>query len=277
MSTPAADKLKVVMTCSVFEPGYRGGGPIRSVAHIVDNAPGDVDLTLIASDRDLGAESPYPGLSGRWIRRGAAKVYYLNANSVSQWYSLWKSIRQSPPDLLYVNSLFDPRFSVAPIIATRLGLISTRTVLIAPRGELSPGALGIKATKKKYFLRIWASLIKGLNVGWHASAELEAQHIRSSFPGAAVAINQDQSGLPEEPLEPRQSLDSHARFVFVSRISRMKNLEAVLVALRNMEQGVEFDIYGPIEDQDYWKECQSLAEGLPVNVRVAYRGELTPD
>jgi glycosyltransferase involved in cell wall biosynthesis len=277
MSAPLAEKFKVIMTCSVFEPGYRGGGPIRSVAHMIDHVPPGVDLTLIVSDRDLGAENPYPGLSGRWIRRGAAKIYYLNARSVWQWFHLWKTIRESAPDLLYVNSLFEPRFSVAPIIATRLRMISTRTVLIAPRGELSPGALEIKAAKKKYFLRIWSSLVKGMNIGWHASAELEAQHIRSNFPGATVVVNQDQSGLPEDPLKPQQSLASHARFIFVSRISRMKNLDAALVAFRDVERRVEFDIYGPIEDRGYWEQCQSLIEALPANVRVAYGGELAPD
>jgi glycosyltransferase involved in cell wall biosynthesis len=38
---------------------------------------------------------------------------------------------------------------------------------------------------------------------------------------------------------------------------------------------VEFNVYGPIEDGKYWQECQQLIQGLPTNVTVNYRGELT--
>ena len=38
-----------------------------------------------------------------------------------------------------------------------------------------------------------------------------------------------------------------------------------------------FDIYGPQEDPDYWRECQALIEVLPAHIRVNYCGNVMPE
>jgi glycosyltransferase involved in cell wall biosynthesis len=35
---------------------------------------------------------------------------------------------------------------------------------------------------------------------------------------------------------------------------------------------VEFDIWGTIEDEEYWRSCQASLERLPAHVRVEYKG-----
>jgi glycosyltransferase involved in cell wall biosynthesis len=62
------------------------------------------------------------------------------------------------------------------------------------------------------------------------------------------------------------------RAVFVSRISRKKNLIGALEMLRNLKGSVEFHIYGPAEDRAYWSECSEVITSLPPNVVVEYRG-----
>ncbi|WP_189081148.1 glycosyltransferase [Mangrovihabitans endophyticus] len=245
------------------------------MAHIIDTLPNDVDLRLITSDRDLGDKHSYPGLSGRWVDRGNSKIYYLNASSRRQWFAVWKRLRADSPDLLYVNSLFNPRFSLVPILASWLRMIRPSAILIAPRGELSPGALQLKSVKKRAFIAMWRYLLRGSKVFWHASAELEAADIRRQFIGASVVVNQNQSGLPREPLRP-VATSTVAKLVFISRVSPKKNLAAALEALQRVEREVEYDIYGPIEDKEYWRTCQRVIDRLPPNVRVRYCGELEP-
>jgi len=77
--------------------------------------------------------------------------------------------------------------------------------------------------------------------------------------------------LPD--LEPRliPKQDS-ARLIFLSRISRKKNLDYAIRALMRVQGDVTFDIYGPIEDDRYWRECEKLIEGLPANIKVMYKG-----
>jgi glycosyltransferase involved in cell wall biosynthesis len=40
---------------------------------------------------------------------------------------------------------------------------------------------------------------------------------------------------------------------------------------------VEISIYGILEDREYWRSCQVLADSLPDHVRVRYEGALRPD
>ena len=270
------DRTTVLMTCGVFEPGFRGGGMVRAVVQTVDTVPGDVDLSMVTRDRDLGAPAAYPGLSGRWTRRGAARVFYLDTGGAGQWLRLWRELRRTRFDLLYVNSLWEPRFSVLPVAAARLGLLRADRILLSPHGELSPGALSIKSRKKRLFLGLWRPFLRRAGVTWHAVTEREAAEIRTVFPWARIVVNHYQVPLPDEPLPPAAAEQGPARLVFVGRISPKKNLDLVLDALRQLSSPVAFDIYGPLEDAAYWSRCRALVDRLPAHVTVRYAGEVDP-
>src|ERR1019366_845272 len=61
---------------------------------------------------------------------------------------------------------------------------------------------------------------------------------------------------------------------FLSRISRMKNLDGALNLLSGVSGEVYFRIYGPIEDRGYWEACQGIISRMPANIGVEYRGEV---
>ena len=269
-------RFRVLITCGAFEPGFRGGGPVRSVARIADTASDQIDLFLVTRDRDIGATEPYAGLSGRWVPRDRSRIFYLNVHAPGQLFRLWRDLRGVRFDLLYVNSFWSPLFTVLPILAMRLRLLRCRGLLIAPRGQFSAGALSLKATKKRIFLRVWRRLIGGTTVRWHACTAREAAEIRYVYPGAEVEVSLNQVTLPDEPLAPRARAGI-ARFTYIGRVAAVKNLASAIEALRYVDAPVEFDIYGPLEDHAYWTRCRSLAGRLPDRVRVRYRGELPPD
>jgi len=67
--------------------------------------------------------------------------------------------------------------------------------------------------------------------------------------------------------------EGSVRFVFLSRLSRKKNIHYFLERLREITEGdVKFDIVGPLEDQSYWNSCLSIIEKLPSNVTVEATG-----
>ena len=268
---PRDPPYRVLLTCGVFEPGFRGGGPVRSVAHLLDTASPTVLVDLLTGDRDLGSSRPYPGLSGRWVDRGRARVFYLNIRRARQWFGLWRRLRRTSFDLLYVNSLWSPVFTVVPVVAVRLGLIRAKTVLVAPRGSFSPGALSLKRRKKQLFLRVWGPLLRSMDVVWHATAAEEAADIRAACPWAVVRIGEVQVALPPEPLTPGLNT-GRARLIHIGRISPKKNLLLVYQALLIVSRPVVLDIYGPVEDRKYWARCQALDKLLPGHVTVRYRG-----
>jgi glycosyltransferase involved in cell wall biosynthesis len=270
------DHFRVLITCGTFEPGFRGGGPVRSVANIADTVSDGIDAVLVTRDRDTGNLEPYPGLSGRWAARNRTRVFYLNVRAVRQWLRLWRDLRDFPLDLLYVNSFWSPLFTVLPIVAMRLRLFRCQRLLIAPRGEFSPGALSLKATKKRIWLRLVGRFLSGTAVQWHASTVREAQEIRSVFPSANIEVSLNQVTLPYEPLAPTVGART-ARLTFISRITPMKNLELAIEALHHVATPVELDIYGPVEDRGYWSRCQASADRLPDRIQVRYHGELATD
>jgi glycosyltransferase involved in cell wall biosynthesis len=52
----------------------------------------------------------------------------------------------------------------------------------------------------------------------------------------------------------------------------MKNLLFALDVLADLSGHVELDIFGPLDDQNYWNECAERIESLPDNVIARYWG-----
>ncbi|WP_344087292.1 glycosyltransferase [Luedemannella helvata] len=270
-----APMRRVLMTCGVFEPGHRGGGLVPAVAGIIDTVPDDVEVHFVTLDRDLGDSRPYPGLAGRWSRRGRARVFYLTAASPSQWWRLLVELRRRPYDVVHVNSVLAP-LSVAFLLATRLRLIRGRTILISPHGELAPGALALKATKKRVYLRCLPALLGGADVTWHATTVHEAAQVRAAVPAARVVVCENRVRLSTRARPPAADPCAVARLVFVSRIAPVKDLGLALRALAAATVPVGLDVYGPIEDPAYWAQCEALIARLPPHVTARYGGEVPP-
>jgi len=64
--------------------------------------------------------------------------------------------------------------------------------------------------------------------------------------------------------------------VFLSRVSAKKNLLFALEVLNSVEGNVMLDIYGPVEDQSYWRKCQNAIQNLPENIKVCVKGPVSP-
>ena len=47
--------------------------------------------------------------------------------------------------------------------------------------------------------------------------------------------------------------------------------------LENVGGYVQYDIYGSIEDNEYWKQCQIEIGKLPSNIQVSYKGSIEHD
>ncbi|HHD81113.1 MAG TPA: glycosyltransferase, partial [Campylobacterales bacterium] len=56
------------------------------------------------------------------------------------------------------------------------------------------------------------------------------------------------------------------------------NLHYALSILKDtkIEESLIFDIYGPIEDKDYWLRCQQIFADMPDNITISYKGFVEP-
>ncbi len=276
-----AEQPLVLATIDYYLPGYKGGGPMRTLVNVVDQLGDEFRFKIVTQDRDLGDFKPYPGVvADSWRPFGKAKVFYLSRQNRS-WRTLRNLFRAPEPDVLYLNSFFSPTFTIKPLLLRWLGLVPRVPLVLAPRGEFSPSALALKGLKKRAFLVLARTL--GLYVGavWQASSEHEEKDIREWFGDhATVLVVPDLPTIAykaEKHPRQRKKVAGRLKIVFLSRISPMKNLAGALTMLKDLQGEVQFDIYGPLEDKSYWKKCQKIINLLPQNVQVRYRGAVAPD
>lgn len=269
-------KPRILALSRFYLPGYRAGGPIRSVANLVERLSKDFEWMVLTSDRDLGAENVYPGIAiNAWNVIGKARVFYVPKSA--SIFRIMKVIRDTPHDLLYLNSYFDPRFSVLPAFANRFRLLTGAPMLVAPRGEFSEGAFRIKSWKKRPFVGLGHTLGVHQHVLWHASTELERDDIMSvvHVPASRIHVARNLAALSTAGLSNPGGREGPLRVCFFSRIARKKNLDYALRILARVQRPISFSIYGPREDPAYWSECQALIQVLPENIRVEY-GDAVP-
>jgi glycosyltransferase involved in cell wall biosynthesis len=287
----------VLVLVGTYLPGYKAGGPLRSIANLVATLGLEFHFRIVTLDRDHREKSPFPGVvTNRWVRIGQADVMYLRPGlrGFLSTYALLRSVDRNT--VLYLNSFFSPRFSMLPVLVRWLKLCRPRSLVLAPRGEFSLGALGIKRLQEFLYLRMSRGL--GLYHGaiWQASSDFEVQDIRRQFPEARSSEAVEQAVGPASSWMRSSSVIMTAidllgaapprsqskpgkragelRVVFVGRCSRMKNLSGALKLLAGVLGDVSFDLYGPVEDAEYWHECQGIISALPPNIRVRNNGEI---
>lgn len=271
--------IKVLCVCDYFLPGFKAGGPIRTLKNMPALLGDSVDLSYLTRDRDLGSAEAYQNITpNAWASYPHGRVFYatealFGASAVS------KALNTADTDVLYLNSFFSPRSSIMIVIRNWLRPFG-KPILLAPRGEFSPGALALKGGKKRLYLALARAVGLYRNLWWHASTDNERQDILRVFPDAGSRIF-----TAEDPVDMamdaavihEMKAQGMARLVFVSRISPMKNLDGLLHILAGVTCQVTLHIHGPIEDEPYWQRCHAMIRDLPSNVTVEYRGALHPD
>lgn len=272
--------IKVLCCTDYFLPGFAGGGQIRTIANMRDLLGGDVDLAIFTRDRDLGGAVAFDGIPiDAWHETEHGKVFYASPDNFGV-PGLMQVTERERFDLLYLNSFFSSQSSIRPYVWSRRAHPEL-PILLAPRGEFSPGALAQKRMKKRVFLTLSRTLGLYRDIAWHASSETEKADILRQLPSAAVIhVAEDPVTVDEDAQlrgTPGTTGDGTLRLGFISRISPMKNLDGLLRMLGTVSCRAELDIFGPIEDRNYWRLCEDLIGKLPPNVTAAYKGSLAPE
>ncbi|MDO3720303.1 glycosyltransferase family 4 protein [Marinobacter sp. chi1] len=266
--------MKILVFAGYYLPGFKGGGPIKTIKNLFEQVGDEITFKLITGDRDLGDNAAYTSVSsGEWIQVGNALVLYIRPG-IKGYAQMARELWAKEYDLVYLNSFFSPRFSVFPLL---LAKVLRQKVVIGPRGEFSEGALSLKSFKKRWFIKIFKLLGFHRDTVFQVSTDFEAGDVRRVV-GSGVDVQiAENIGAREfaEEIETRAYRVLNA--VFVSRISPKKNLLAALEMLQKVQQPLNFHVYGPVEDRDYWRECEKAIATLPPHVEVQRKGTLSPD
>lgn len=265
---------KVLIFSQFYYPAYKAGGPVRSVFNIVQNLSKDVKFYVATGDRDHGETMPFKDVEQlTWCESKNANVYYAPA----KWFNIFnvnKLISDINPDVVYINSFFNFHFSIIPLIVLNLFKLKCR-VVIAPRGELSKGALRLKKTKKRIFIMLFKMFLNLKRIKWHATSIEEKDDVKSIFSNntnikllSNMVFLDDKhlnfNGFKKEP--------ENLNIIYLSRITPKKNLLFCLDVLNEIDKdiNVNFDIFGLVDDNKYYSLIESKINSLSPNIVVNF-------
>jgi glycosyltransferase involved in cell wall biosynthesis len=270
------EKKKILLFTDWFEPGFKAGGPIRSCVNFVSHMRSEFRIDVFTSDRDLGEETPYPGIeSDRWLSTDSSgvRIYYLSPRQ-SAWSAIRRQLREIDPDFLYLNSMFSTCYTIYPLLLYRLLGLQGRIVL-SPRGMLRDSALQFKTAKKRLFLSIFRGSGLPGRISFQASDQTEMEDIKKCF-GSSAHIKQIANFPPNLPdhMETIEKRPGELDLLFIGRIHPIKNLDYLLEVLNEVSCRIRLTIVGSIEEPSYWEKCQEIIRLLPAHIAVTYAGEI---
>lgn len=267
--------MKVLIIFPYYLPGFRSGGPQRTIQSIVEAYGSLVNIYILALNHDFGVDEIYDDIKPGWNRVGKANVKYVTSKEYNT--NMIIQVAQNM-DMVYACSLFS-KYTIKTIIAKKVGKIS-KEVVVAPMGVFSAGAMKEKLFKKIVFLKTFKALRMFDDIRWCFTTcreKEEAEKYIGIINRAIVAED-----LPRKPKEnvtlKKNKKINELRIIFLSRICQKKNLKQCLTILNTKWNGkIIFDIYGTIEDYGYWRECREIIPKLKQNIKCNYCGEVKTD
>jgi len=266
---------RILVVQDYYLPGEKCGGPVWTVAHLVERLGHRFEFFIAALNRDSNSTVPYAGISpNTWRSVGKASVFYSSKPSLR---TLRLLIRKVAPHALYLNGFFN-RLSIKVIAASHWDPRFRIPMVLAPHGEFSKGALRWKSARKRAYVSLVRSSPFYGNVMWHASSAHEAEDIHKNMgESCRVHIAPDLApplhALPS-PRTPRPAKSpGDVRLVYLGRVTPHKNL-CWAIEMIGSASGVSLDIFGPVDDQNYWAKCKQAIANLPAQTRVRYYGSV---
>ena len=259
----------ILIIAGRYLPGYKDGGPVRTIKNLTDLLGSKYHFTVACADRDHEDTKPYEGIMDGLNRVGKADVFYVDNGRFT--FSIIKRLVKEN-NLVYVCGPYNG-YAIKALILNRLGLIKVPFVL-APMGSFSKGALAIKSSKKKLFFILVKFLGLFKNVLFSVTSAVEEEELKYALglKNKCYIARDPQRAIDESLRHDYFKRDGKLHVVFLSRISEKKNLDGAIEILSKVKGNVVFDIYGNIEDKDYYNKCERMLKELPCNINWEYKG-----
>ena len=261
--------MKIMIIYGGFLPAKKYGGPVVSIANLVSFL--NDSFWIVTRNREWKTNEKLPGIQAGWNTfNNHTKVLYLedSEHGKERYISIIKEIE---PDIVYINGFYSTQMYVPMIIAAQK---MKKPILIAPRGTLNRNALSIKWMKKYPYVFFMRMLINKQRSFFQSTSGEETMRI-----SRLLGIQMDHifevenvPSIPKSTYEHPVKEIGKLKCCFFARICESKNLLFALKILEKVKSNIEFNIYGNIEDQNYWDKCQQVIKDMPTNVYVNYKG-----
>ena len=173
--------------------------------------------------------------------------------------------------IIQLNSFFSFRWTILPLIIIKLLCLNSK-VIITPRGELNSYALKEKKFRKNFYIYLFKFFLNTKLISFLVSNSFEKNE-------AKKIINKNKINIAEDFLPNYKDFKSkHKKFdnklVFISHLKKTKNLDFALQVLKKLPEKIGLDVYGNIDDGNYYDFCIKTIQDLNLDKRVTFHGKI---
>lgn len=232
-----------------FPPIYSYGGPTKSIYGIYN--------TLRDSEFTCKVLSPNKNLDGSNIEiLSSNKNITYSKNFYFDFFKIAKNI-----DLIWFNSFFEFKLIFLIFCGNFLGF----KLIISPRGQLSDEAIN---TSNSFIKKIFIKVIKILksNLFFHSTSNSETDAIKNKINTSNITCLSNLFNLKFI-----ENTQNKSKYIFYSRIHKKKGLYFLLKTIYDHNINIDLDIYGFIEDKNYWMKCKIIIDKLE---NINYMGSI---
>ncbi|MFZ4772019.1 MAG: glycosyltransferase, partial [Ferruginibacter sp.] len=262
--------ITIFITIPWFFPAFKAGGPVQSIANMVNELKEGYEFYIYTSCEDLDGLPLDISQTDEWLSyNNHTRVWYASREDRRRY--LAEEVKKIQPDYLYMVGIYSWHYTMLPLFFTK-GPIK----ILSVRGMLHPGALGEKAWKKKVYLQLlqWLGVLK--KTAFHVTDAIEGEHVKKQLGKEALVYEAGNFARKMELLKLPFKEEESLRLISIALLSPMKNILLVLAALKECKATVLYDIYGPVKEFFYWDLCLEQIKLLPANITVQYHKEVSP-
>lgn len=261
---------------SLFWPQKNSGGPPVSILNLVKSIQEHFDTYIISKNHEIGDSKPLPGIAEGWNTFPFGKAWYVPHKQHS-FENILELITQVQPDVIYQNSFFSYD-DLLPVLKYKKKNPDVK-VIVVPRGEFYPKRIRKGWLKKTVYANLFrfSGLLKDVYFQGTGQDECSQCHKLLGIPESHLLNIQNLAIVKNTSTSKIEKQPGQLRLVYIARVHPTKNILNAIRWLGTVKGQVEFDIYGPIEGEEHWQQCQAAISALPENIRVCYKGMVDHD
>ncbi len=273
-------KKKILIFSDWFYPGYKAGGPIKSLFNLSIALQYQYDVYVFTSDSDITENKSYSKIdTNSWIKpfvNSEIKVFYCSKSNLNS-KSINNILNEVNPEFVYLNHMWSYWFVLKPLVICFVKFNFIKVVL-CPRGALFESAIHYLNTyvKKRILLAVIQLFSIHKHILFHATSWQEKFTIKKYFGEVNIILANNLPDLHQPAFSPITKNKGELKIVFIARIVEIKNLKILLQNLQLVKSNITLTIAGPIGDKEYWLSCLSVIKKLPHNITVTYVGVIIP-
>lgn len=266
------NKKTILIFTDHYLPCKTSGGPVITVQNMIRNYHDRYDFYIVCLNRDLDSNEEYPFKTNEFLARENYHCMYVREFN----NSIFNMLISRNFDVYYCLGTYSKytRFFLSKKNQNKIG---DSLLVIAPMGNFSSGAMAIKHFKKKMFFTLYKRKFNSKKITWSFTSSLElkeATHVLGDNIISTAHICPDPIFFDDRFIN-KPFDDKSDTFVFISRICQKKGLLDGIRALKKMDVSCSLDIYGSVEDVEYWNKC--LSEAKDTKIYLQYKGEKNHD